>query len=275
MACVQDFRDFLIGNDPMQVEHLWQSMYVHTFYRAGPVIGSAISGIDQALWDIRGKALSVPVYQLLGGPDDATRRARLLPRRNMRDGRGLAKLSRMRSTKASPASRSGMPDHDYEWIETNAKIKRAVKHCSGFARGWATPSTSPSTSTPRRAPPSRHHVQRGGAAQAAVGRRAMPAGKRAGHGAESPPSTTPIATGERLVAAYGCRELIEMGVVDILQTDINHVGGISALWKVAAMANISDISMAPHACEGPIGGLATLHVDTAMPNFWSRRSAAS
>src|ERR1700734_946747 len=71
MSCVQDFRDFLVGNDPMQVEHLWQSMYVHTFYRAGPLIGSAMSGIDQALWDIRGKALNVPVYQLLGGPYDA------------------------------------------------------------------------------------------------------------------------------------------------------------------------------------------------------------
>jgi len=68
MACVNDFRDFLIGADPMQVEHIWQSMYVHSFYRAGPVIGSAISGIDQALWDIRGKALGMPVYKLLGGP---------------------------------------------------------------------------------------------------------------------------------------------------------------------------------------------------------------
>lgn len=80
-------------------------------------------------------------------------------------------------------------------------------------------------------------------------------------------STTPIATGERLIASYGCRELIEMGVVDILQTDINHVGGITALWKVAATANVSSISMAPHACEGPIGGLSTIHVDAAMPNF--------
>ena len=65
-----DFRDFLIGSDPMQVEHHWQSMYVHSFYRAGPVIGSAISGIDQALWDIRGKILGLPVYKLLGGPVD-------------------------------------------------------------------------------------------------------------------------------------------------------------------------------------------------------------
>src|SRR6476620_2690672 len=70
MACINDFRDFLIGSDPMQVEHHWQSMYVHSFYRAGPVMGSAISGIDQALWDIRGKVLGMPVYKLLGGPFD-------------------------------------------------------------------------------------------------------------------------------------------------------------------------------------------------------------
>ncbi len=71
MACMNDFKDFLIGADPMQVEHIWQSMYVHSFYRAGPVMGSAISGIDQALWDIRGKAMGMPVYKLLGGPFDA------------------------------------------------------------------------------------------------------------------------------------------------------------------------------------------------------------
>ena len=70
MACIEDFRDFVIGADPMQVEHIWQSMYVHSFYRAGPVMGSAMSAIDQALWDIRGKALGVPVYKLLGGPLD-------------------------------------------------------------------------------------------------------------------------------------------------------------------------------------------------------------
>jgi len=70
MACLDDFREFVIGADPIQVEHHWQSMYVHSFYRAGPVIGSAISGIDQALWDIRGKLLGLPVYQLLGGPID-------------------------------------------------------------------------------------------------------------------------------------------------------------------------------------------------------------
>src|ERR1700683_3320692 len=70
MACVLDWKDFIVGSDPMQVEHLYQLMYIGSFYRGGPVLGSAISGIDQALWDIRGKVLGMPVYELLGGPVD-------------------------------------------------------------------------------------------------------------------------------------------------------------------------------------------------------------
>ena len=83
--------------------------------------------------------------------------------------------------------------------------------------------------------------------------------------ASARPRRSPPASAWSLTTA--CRELIEMGVVDILQTDINHVGGITALWKVGAMAELSGISMAPHACEGPIGGIATLHVDAAMPEL--------
>ena len=92
MSCILDFRDFVIGKDPLQVEHHWQSMYVHSFYRAGPVIGSAISGIDQALWDLRGKALGVPVYQLLGGPYDARGVRGYYHAENARSDEDLAKL---------------------------------------------------------------------------------------------------------------------------------------------------------------------------------------
>ncbi len=266
MACVNDFREFILGSDPMQVEHHWQSMYVHSFYRAGPVIGSAISGIDQALWDIRGQALRLPVYKLLGGPHDS---------RGVRGyyhigGQTREQLQRVRETAKSlgiTCFKSGIPGY-YEWVETHAKIKRAVGHMQMLREALGPEidigvdfhaKTSPSVATviikeveplnllfvEEPCPP--ENVK----AMARIARR----------------STTPIATGERLIAAYSCRELIELGVVDILQTDINHVGGITALWKVAAMAESSDISMAPHACEGPIGGLATLHVDAAMPNF--------
>ena len=266
MACVNDFRDFLIGADPMQVEHLWQSMYVQSFYRAGPVMGSAISGIDQALWDIRGKVLGLPVYKLLGGPIDA-RGVRGYYHTDAATMDELAKLRETAVQQGVSCFKAGIPGY-YEWIETNAKIRRAVESLETMREGLGPDidiaidfhaKTSPSVAQilvkeveplnllfiEEPCPP--ENV----AAMAKIARH----------------STTPIATGERLVASYGCRELIEMGVLDILQTDINHVGGITGLWKAASLAGISGVSMAPHACEGPIGGLATLNVDAALPNF--------
>jgi galactonate dehydratase len=266
MACVEDFREFLIGKDPMQVEHHWQSMYVHSFYRAGPVMGSAISGIDQALWDIRGKVLGVPVYKLLGGPADP-RGVRGYYHMQAGTREQLQQLRESATKLGVTCFKSGLPTY-YEWIETHQKITQAVTRLQLMREGLGPDidigidfhaKTSPSVASilvkeveplkllfiEEPCPP--ENV----AAMARIARR----------------STTPIATGERLVAHYGCRELIEMGVVDILQPDINHVGGITALWKVGQMAALSGISMAPHACEGPIGGLATVHVDAATPNF--------
>jgi galactonate dehydratase len=266
MQTVQDLREFIIGKDPMLVEHHWQSMYIHAFYRAGPILGSAIAGIDQALWDIRGKVLNQPVYRLLGGPVD--------PRgvRGYYHARAQT-LEQLREVRASAkelgitAFKSGIPGY-YEWIETNDSISRAVKRIEMLREGLGDDidigvdfhaKTSPSVASiickeveplnlmfiEEPCPP--ENVK----AMARISSR----------------TTVPIATGERLVAHYSCRELIEQGVVDILQCDINHVGGITALWKVGAMAAPSGVMLAPHACEGPIGGMATLHVDAASPNF--------
>ncbi len=275
IACVNDFREFILGADPMAVEHHWQDMYVHSFYRAGPVIGSAISGIDQALWDIRGKMLGLPVWKLLGGAYDP---------RGVRgyyhldvglDGRQsagetreeLARLSQAARHQEVTAFKTGLPDY-YEWIDTHAKIRRAVAFLEMIREGMGMDveiavdfhaKTSPSVASAiiREVEPLKllwveepcppENVE----AMARISKR----------------SATPIATGERLVASYSCRELIESNVVDILQTDIYHVGGVSALWKVGAMAEAAGVAMAPHACEGPIGSLASLHVDAAMPNF--------
>jgi galactonate dehydratase len=266
MACVNDFRDFLIGADPMQVEHIWQSMYVQSFYRAGPIIGSAISGIDQALWDIRGKVLGLPVYKMLGGPHDE-RGVRGYYHANPTTKEQLAKLRQTALSTGVSCFKSGIPGQ-YEWIETNAKIERAVKSIQRLREGLGPEidiaidfhaKTSPSVAQiiiKELEPLNLLFVE-----EPCPPENVSAMAKIARH------STTPIATGERLVASYGCRELIEMGVIDILQTDINHVGGVTGLWKAASLAGISQISMAPHACEGPIGGLATIHVDSALPNF--------
>jgi len=266
IACVDDFKEFLIGADPMLVEHHWQSMYVHSFYRAGPVMGSAMAGIDQALWDIRGKILGMPVYKLLGGPMDP-RGVRGYYHVRASNPADLQKLREEAKKLGVTCVKSGIPGY-YEWIETNAKITRAVKAMQMLRENLGPEidigidfhaKTSPSVAAilvkeveplnllfiEEPCPP--ENVK----AMARIAKR----------------STTPIATGERLIASFSCRELIEMGVIDILQCDINHVGGVTALWKAAAVAAISGVSMAPHACEGPIGGLATVHADAAMPNF--------
>ena len=132
------------------MEHHWQSMYVHSFYRAGPVIGSAISGIDQAMWDLRGKILGVPVYKLLGGPNDPA---------GVRgyygaSGRNLEELRKLRETAKSQGItcfKGGLPGY-YEWIDTNEKINAAVSIFRCCAKGWVRISTSPSISTPRPVP---------------------------------------------------------------------------------------------------------------------------
>ncbi|BDC52122.1 galactonate dehydratase [Bryobacterales bacterium F-183] len=264
--CIEDFKEFLIGADPMLVEHHWQSMYVHSFYRAGPVIGSAMAAIDQALWDIRGKILNMPVYQMLGGAYDPEGvrgyyHVRASTPVEMREVRAKAKELGVTAIKG------GIPGY-YEWIETRESIRRAVKSVETLRANLGDEidigidfhaKTSPSVASilckemeplklmfiEEPCPPENVRAMQRIAARSKV----------------------PIATGERLVAAYNCRELIELGIIDILQTDINHVGGITALWKAAALAEISGVRMAPHACEGPIGGMATLHVDAAMPNF--------
>jgi galactonate dehydratase len=266
MACINDFREFLVGADPITVEHHWQSMYVHSFYRAGPVMGSAISALDQALWDLRGKILGVPVYKLLGGPNDpdGVRGYYIANARTLDD---LKRLRETAQAQGITAFKGGLPSY-YEWIETNDKITEAIRHVEMLREGLGPEidiavdfhaKTSPTVASviikeldplnllwvEEPCPP--ENVW----AMAKISKRV----------------TTPIATGERLVAAHGVRELVERSVVDIIQTDTNHVGGITALWKVAAMAHISSISMAPHACEGPIGMLASLHVDASIPNF--------
>lgn len=266
MACIEDFRDFLIGADPMLVEHHWQSMYVHSFYRAGPVMGSAISAIDQALWDLRGKILNLPVYALLGGPHD-TRGVRGYYHIRASSPAQLREIRAQAESTGVTCFKTGIAGW-YEFIESNRKISAVVKRleetrdalgpnidigCDFHAK------TSPSVASiickeveplkllfiEEPCPP--ENVK----AMARIARR----------------TRTPIATGERLIASYGVTELVEMGVADIIQTDINHVGGITALWKTAALCEAHAVQIAPHACEGPIGGIATLHVDAAVPNF--------
>ena len=266
IACVNDLKDLIVGSDPMQVEHLYQLMYVGSFYRGGPVLGSAISGIDQALWDIRGKVMGVPVYELLGGPVD--------PRGIRGYYHGSAwtvaearELGDKAKAAGVTALKFQLPDL-LEWVETNKKIKRAVRALEIYREGLgpdidfavdfhARPSPTVAAIILREVEPLNLMFAEEICPPENV--RAMQRAVRK--------ATTPIATGERLIACYGFSEIIELGIVDVLQPDIAHVGGITALWKVSAAGEAAGMRMAPHACEGPIGGIASLHVDAASPNM--------
>src|SRR6476469_9408677 len=215
MACVMDLKDLIIGNDPMQVEHLWQLMYVGSFYRGGPVLGSAISGIDQALWDIRGKVMGMPVYEMLGGPIDP---------RGVRgyyhaDVWTLAEAKELaQKTKAAgvTALKFQLPDL-LECVETNAKIRRAVAHMEMLREGLgpdldfavdfhARPNPTVAAQILREIEP--YHLL--------FAEEVCPPENVSAMARATRKSTTPIATGERLIAAYGFAELIDQAIVDIL-----------------------------------------------------------
>jgi galactonate dehydratase len=266
MAAVHDLSELLVGKNPMMVEHLWQSMYVHSFYRAGPVVGSAISGIDHALWDIRGKVLNQPVYRLLGGPMDA-RGVRGYYHARAGTSEEMRELREKADELGVTAFKSGIPGA-YEWIATNKSIDRAVNAIARLRDGLGDKidigidfhaKTSPAVA--------RIICKEVEPLNLMFIEEACPPENKQAMARIARETTVPIATGERLVAAFDCRELVEEGIVDIIQTDIVHTGGITALWKIGALCESAGVQMAPHACEGPIGGLATLHVDAAMPNF--------
>src|SRR5215475_6597420 len=133
MACVNDLRDFIVGSDPMQAEHLYHLMYIGSFYRGGPVLGSAISGIDQAIWDIRGKVLGMPVYELLGGPVDpqGVRGYYHASAWTLQEAKELGDRTRKAGV---TALKFQLPDL-LEWVETDRKLKRAVKHMETLREG--------------------------------------------------------------------------------------------------------------------------------------------
>jgi galactonate dehydratase len=267
MQAVHDLKDSIIGSDPIQVTHHWQSMWVHAFFRGGPILGSAISGIDHALWDLRGKLLGLPVYKLLGGPTDPEGvRGYYHARAGTRD--ELVELRNSAEKLGVTAFKTGLPSQTYEWIDTHAKIDRAIKQLQMIRESLGPKidiacdfhaKTSPSVASiiikeieplnllfvEELCPPENAK------AMAKIAKR----------------STTPIATGERLIAHFGFREIIEQGIVDIIQPDCAHTGGITGVWAAGALAAASGISVAPHNCTGPIGGLAAIHTDAAMPNF--------
>ncbi|MDO5642931.1 MAG: galactonate dehydratase [Paracoccus sp. (in: a-proteobacteria)] len=263
-AAVHELSDYLIGQDPLRIEDHWQVMYRSGFYRGGPILMSAIAGIDQALWDIKGRAYGQPVHQLLGGP--------------CRD--------RIRV---------------YSWIGGDRPADVADAAVSAVERGFTAIKMN---GTEELQIVDSHAgidalVARVGAIRDAVGphigigvdfhgrvQRPMAKGlireleqfrlmfieepllsENLDEIAEITRGiSTPIALGERLYSRWDFVKVLESRAVDIIQPDLSHAGGITECRKIAAMAEAYDVALAPHCPLGPIALAASLQVDAVSHN---------
>ncbi len=257
----------LEGRDPMAIEALWQSLYQGTFWRGGPIYTSAVSGVEQALWDIKGKALGAPVYQLLGGkvneriklyththflsqtPDEfATSAAEAValgyeavkfdPLGEAHQRLGIEEMrmavERVRATREAVGPDIDILIEGHGRLSPNAAIRvgRLLEEFEPFFFEEPVPPENP----------------------AEMAKVATSIG-------------IPLAAGERLYTRWAFRELLEQQVIDYVQPDLCHCGGFLEGYRIAMMAETYHVRVMPHNPNGPISTLVGLHLGACTANF--------
>jgi galactonate dehydratase len=263
-AAVEEMSAYVIGQDPMRIEDLFQVLYRAAFYRGGPVLSSAISGIEQALWDIKGKFYNAPVYDLLGGacrdrirvynwiggdrPSDVGEEAKkqiaagftAVKMNATEEMHYIDSFSKVEQAIARIAAvrEAGGPDFgigiDFHGRVHKSMAKILAKELEPFRPMFIEEPVLPENNEALK--------------------------EIARH------TSAPIATGERMYTRWGFKELLAQGIVDIIQPDLSHAGGILETRKIAAMAEAYDVSVAPHCPLGPIALAACLQLDACSPN---------
>ncbi len=264
LSCVQEMKPYLLKSDPQKIEDLWNVLYRGGFYRGGGVMTSAISGLDQALWDIKGKAFNAPIYQLMGGkcrdkikvyswiggdrPDDTGNAAK------EKQDEGFTAI-KMNATS------------ELQYIDNYKKVDDVLERVASIREKCG---------------------KYFGIAIDFHGRVHKPMAKVLAKKLEefdpmfieepvlceqmeyfpeiAAACNIPIATGERLYTKYDFKRLLSIGGVDIIQPDLAHAGGITEVKKIAAMAEAYDVALAPHCPLGPIALSACLQVDATSYN---------
>lgn len=267
---IKVFTDLLIGEDPMRIEHLYNKLYRGSFYRAGPVLCSAISGIEQALWDIKGKKLGVPVWQLLGGKyrDRIRMYAHAVPFNDNPTNEDIAYWVKKRVDDGFTALKTSMVAPPIRHIDTWDKVDSIVERIATMREvagksvdiavdfhGRISPAMAPILMKELEA----FHLM---FIEEPVLPENVDVMKKI-----SDTTIIPIAAGERLFTTFGFREIIEKQAVNVVQPDVCHCGGILQTFKIAAMAENYYISVAPHNPLGPVALAACLQIDTCISNF--------
>ena len=263
-ACVEEMKPYLIGADPMKIEDIWNVLYRAGFYRGGPVIMSAIAGIDQALWDIKGKYYNAPIYDLLGGACRDSMRVYCWIGGDRPADVGAAALEKKNegftAIKMNATEELQMVD-SYEKIDAVLERVAAIRSSCGKYFGIAIDFHGRVHKPMAKVLAKKLEEFDPMFLEEPVLCEHMDEFKEI-----SRACNVPIATGERLFSKYDFKRLLEKGGVDIIQPDLSHAGGITAVRKIAAMAEAYDVALAPHCPLGPIALAACLQVDACSYN---------
>lgn len=265
VAGANEMGEKLIGRNPFEIERLWQEMH-RSFFRGGPINGTIISGLEMALWDIKGKALNLPVYELLGGA--ARDRIRVYSWIGGDRPSDVAEQAQERVDKGFTAIKMNATS-ELHYIDSYNKVQAVVDRVASI------------------------RDQVGDQLEIGIdfhGRVHRPMAKVLAHALEpyhpmfleevvlpenwesfddiAREVSVPLATGERLYTRWDFKNLFRQGAVDIVQPDVALCGGILETRKIAAMAEAFDMGVAPHAPYGPVSLAATLQVDACTPNVF-------
>ncbi|RUW56303.1 galactonate dehydratase [bacterium M00.F.Ca.ET.141.01.1.1] len=263
-AAVKELGDYLIGKDPRLIEDHWTVMHRGGFYRGGPILMSAIAGIDQALWDIKGKALGVPVHELLGGRLRDTikvyswiggdRPAEVAAGAKEVVARGFLAL-KMNGTE------------ELQIVDSHDRIDAAVERVA-MVREAVGPNIGIAVDFHGRVhrPMARILVKELEPYRLMFIEEPVLSENREALKEIAALGSTPIALGERLYSRWDFKSVFEEGVVDIIQPDLSHAGGLTECRKIAAMAEAYDVAVAPHCPLGPIALAACLQLDAVSYN---------
>lgn len=266
VGAVNDVKEYLIGQDPTRIEHHWQTIYRHSFWRGGMVVGSAISGIEQALWDILGKALDVPVHELLGGRvRDKVRLYANGPRGETHE--EIAEACRRLVDEGWSALKlvpfgavtgvAGQPE-----LRAARRQMELIRDAVGYdvdvlidCHGRLSPTAA---------------IQMANALDEYdiffFEEPVLPEDPKA-LAEVAAAITIPVATGERLFTKWGFRDVLALGAADVLQPDLAHCGGIWEGRKIAAAAEVSYVGIAPHNPYSWLLTMASIQLDLVIPNF--------
>ena len=263
-AAVHEFADLLVGRDPARINDLWTMMYRGGFYRGGAILMSAIAGIDQALWDIKGKVLGVPVYELLGG----LVRDRMKAYSWVGGDRPAEIIDGMRTLRAIGFDTFKMNGtEELAMLDTSRRLDNAVRRVAEIRDAFGFDVEFGIDFHGRVAKPMAKTLIRELEPYRPLFIEEPVLAEHADDYAKLAETTSiPIAAGERMYSRYEFKRVFESGGLSIVQPDLSHAGGITECVKIAGMAEAYDVALAPHCPLGPVALAACLAVDFVSYN---------